>query len=858
MTSRARASLLGVPLLLCAAVLAVVPARAAGETLSPASPRFSYDAGPFTNANVGGLLLGSCDAPEGCDEHEFTVSIPAGYYEGLRRQGRTGVVQVALSWEDVANDFDLVLANADGDPIATSGFGNSDFERINFTELPSGTYTVQVTIFRVVNASFHVDVSLQSFVSTPTVSQADAGGMTFGNATPVTLERSSGEPDIDIAPNDDVYVNFPLGAGTNSILFKSTDDGNTFKPLGALHPNNNPLPANILGGGDSYIAIDPTGRFCFSELNTLLSLGIGCSNDGGKTFPVADALAIDPQTPLVDRQWQAATPQGEQFLSAQYGIVDGEVSHPGIRLFKEVANGTSLFEMIQEIDTGRSMKSYNMVADPTDTDANGGTIVNAYLRSNQGADKLAKPHELMVWQSTDGGETITTHRVAALPTTPGNNFASVDIDRQGNVYVAWSEQGTWDIFYSIARKGHLDSWSKPVRVNADPRARTAIQPTIKVGDRGRVYVGYYGAEQYGNPDNLTNGVWNAYVAWSANGACMLDASPCAAPAFHQAQVTNHPVQHRGICLGGTGCGGDPYYGDRSMLEFLDIAFSPSTGQAHVVVTDSSRTNGGTTITLYHQLAGPSAYAGKPAISVPSRVGSSVSDASGDAGWPYESPPPMAATPGADILSVAVSRAGANFKIVMTVADASAFLDALQAGAGTELLIGTRFASELDVIWAGMRFAGREPEFVAGHMGGGLLVDTYVPDADIPVTGSVDEASGRITMEVPVSALKTQLQRPEGQDGPFVPAFASATMPAYSVTGFSFAGVTTIDDDVAKHLLDVTPSFTLGKPPAAVKGSRQQQTAPRKPLASTGADGLAIAFVLLAAAALVARRLRVLS
>src|SRR4051794_5060737 len=76
------------------------PRAQAADTLSPEKPAFSYDAGPYTNLNVGGLLVGSCDVPQGCDTHDFGVSIPAGYYEGLRAQGKVGVVQIAVTWQD--------------------------------------------------------------------------------------------------------------------------------------------------------------------------------------------------------------------------------------------------------------------------------------------------------------------------------------------------------------------------------------------------------------------------------------------------------------------------------------------------------------------------------------------------------------------------------------------------------------------------------------------------------------------------------------------------------------------------------------------------------------------------------------
>jgi len=801
--------------LLAWGLVETTPAQAA-ETLSPTSPSFSYDAGPYTNVNVGGLLIGSCEVPEGCDNHDFTVDIPAGYYEALREQGKVGVVEIAASWPNNEDDFDLGLLDAEGNPIATSGFGNSDFERIEFTELPSGEYTIQMAVFRVANSSFHMDVRLKAMEPTPTAAVA-GGSMRFSNGAPVALERSSGEPNVEIAPDGAVFVDMPLGAGTNSILYKSSDNSQTFKPLAPYHPNNNPLPNNVLGGGDSYTSIDLEGRICFSELNTLLSLGIGCSTDGGKTFVPADPLVIDPTTPLVDRQWQAATPQGEQFISAQYGIVSAGPSQPGIRVHKETAKGSNVFTQVATVDTGESMKSYNMVADPTDTDGDGGTVVQAFLRSNGGEDKALRPHQLAVWQSTDGGTTITTHTVANLETTPGNNFASLDVDRSGNVYVAWSEQGTWDILYSVAKKGDLDNWTTPVRVNLDPEARTAIQPTIRVGDAGRVFLGFYAASQYGNPDALTGGEWHAFMAYSTDGDCQLDSS-CTTPTFHQTRISDHVLQHRGICLGGTGCGGDPYYGDRSMLEFLDIAFAPETGQAHVITTDSSRTNTGTTITMYRQIAGPSAWADAGDVSDTTHVGDHVADETGDAEWPYESPTPSQKSSAADIIGVTLSRPDQEtLRIVMQNADVADFAGALQAGLGTELLIGTRFATGLDVFYLGMRVGlDGEPVFEGGHLVSAGLVDVYEADSDVTVTGALDAAEKTITMDVKLADLKTELQQPDTveTDPPIVQGVNNGD-PLYSVMGFSFVGTQSTTDPLAKHWLDVTPAFSV---PASVNTS----------------------------------------
>ena len=126
-------------------------------------------------------------------------------------------------------------------------------------------------------------------------------------------------------------------------------------------------------------------------------------------------------------------------------------------------------------------------------------------------------------------------------------------------------------------------------------------------------------------------------------------------------VNEHPVQFGGICLGGTGCGGDPYYGDRAMLEFLSIAFDPTTGAARVIYTDSSQAEinanfdaSNTVIPVARQTSGPSAYANKAAVADAGAYGSSINDPSGDAGFPTNDIVPMTAAPGADITKVALS------------------------------------------------------------------------------------------------------------------------------------------------------------------------------------------------------------
>src|SRR4051812_24782469 len=208
-TSRVRrlGALVAIGAAALAAVLVVPAGAASTPTVSPGNRSYSYDAGPFTNFNVGGLLLGSCSVPQGCDDHQVKIDVPASYYQNLRRAGRVGAVEISLSWENNVNDFDLGLLDKDGNVMATSGFGNSDFEKIVYTELPSGTYTVETAIFRSVNTSFHARVQLVDIKSGASAVAPGTADLGFSNGTPATFERSSGEPNMVSDPaNGDLYA----------------------------------------------------------------------------------------------------------------------------------------------------------------------------------------------------------------------------------------------------------------------------------------------------------------------------------------------------------------------------------------------------------------------------------------------------------------------------------------------------------------------------------------------------------------------------------------------------------------------------------------------------------------------------
>lgn len=145
----------------------------------------------------------------------------------------------------------------------------------------------------------------------------------------------------------------------------------------------------------------------------------------------------------------------------------------------------------------------------------------------------------------------------------------------------------------------------------------------------------------------------------------------------------------------------------------------------------------------------------------------------------------------------------------------------------------------------MLYSGGQPGFAAGHLTSAGLVDVYEVDGAITVTGGVDGETGEITMEVPTSALTTTLAAPEGAERKVLPGL-HADRPLWAVTGFSLVGVTAADDALAKHLLDVTPTFV-------VAGSHVAGAVTKKPQLPATGIGVGWAGLLLLGGALALRR-----
>ena len=139
------------------------------------------------------------------------------------------------------------------------------------------------------------------------VAPAARGAGGFG-APVVVTGLDTGEPGVEVASDGTIYVNAPAGLLSNipaspSFVFRSEDGGATW----ALTPPD--ARADLPGGGDSDVAIDPaTGTLYMTDL-WLGSATVSRSTDRGETWLANPCEGIVVQ----DRPWVATSGGGNVY-----------------------------------------------------------------------------------------------------------------------------------------------------------------------------------------------------------------------------------------------------------------------------------------------------------------------------------------------------------------------------------------------------------------------------------------------------------------------------------------------------------------------------------------------------------------
>ncbi|MDE3193775.1 MAG: hypothetical protein KGN00_08835 [Chloroflexota bacterium] len=352
-------------------------------------------------------------------------------------------------------------------------------------------------------------------------------------SAPVTLGADDpryrgGEPTLQVGPTGTLWLT-EVGPAQ---IWRSTDGGASWASV----------PPPLANGGDDLDAAED-GRGRLHVVDQSHDCGFYYrSSDGGGTFERVQATRgggrwIDAPG---DCQRTGSLPFDRGWVRT-FGpdvvyIADKESGHTAVEVSSD---GGDTFTYIRR-DTGEVSGA---AIDPLD-----GTL---YLLYQEGgafdAQRGAMVQPSVLADATlDGGRTFTTARVVDRPGHDvGGGFATAAVDRDHNVYVAWSDDsdGTYQIYLSASRD-HGRTWSAPLRVSS-PRGAN-VYPTVVAGDPGRVAVAWYGtSDPARSRSDAPDARWSVYVALTVDALALrptLVETTVAPTPFHRGPICAHVSQ----------------------------------------------------------------------------------------------------------------------------------------------------------------------------------------------------------------------------------------------------------------------------------------------------------------------------
>ena len=652
---------------------------------------------------------------------------------------------------------------------------------------------------------------------------AQAGsGITFGHAVVVDHQRVTGEPSLTVSPtlntagSHDIYVSAPWGfSTTTSYVWKSEDGGQTFHLVGDEAPPEGKPAMTCAGGGDSSIVNDNSGNLYFADLQGLTDVSDSVSVDGGNTFVTTCNSANDVG---VDRPWLAT--YGDPLTSGrEYMTVDeieqcdpdhcglGQVGSNMLELTS--ASGANALTQTFSPLPGQQVEPDGIVGGAVVDQRNGDLYLvhTAYTDAAGnlvgGGDGNGNDNAIVVDRFPGGySQTVATpippgsislckpynpigpcasETVVHAPLNSsgdstinnGQDFATMAIDRSGNLYVVWAQSpvdssgnvdGPTAIYMATSTDGGAN-WTKPINVSSHvPGLQTNVFPWLAAGNAGRVDLVWYGTPTLGSCPNepcgagFINGTWNVYMAQTLNAVTSSGAAN-ANPSFTTARVSEYPVHTGTICEFGIAC---TTGGDRGLLDFIQVQADPS-GAADIVYADGANDdfNGGETSALVdfvQQTGGPGLYG--TTISGTARSGSAPgSPAAYYAANGSETP----AAPGSSmrIVNSSVAKSGKNFIVTMKVGSLASLLPDPTLG-GSDAIWLTRWelpnphataASQGHIFYAAMESDnGGPPTFYDGDSVCGVF-STHCKVINYPPAHTISGSytpSGTITLTVPMA------------------------------------------------------------------------------------------------------------
>jgi hypothetical protein len=588
--SRMKRPCLGFALFLALLALPAAAADPSSGSISPAATSASWSGSFVTPAVVTGCFPLGVRLPA-CDFYTLTIVPPS---------QSNYLVRISVVAANGADDIDLYVRDAAGDPVASSTTG-AGVEEVVLVSPPAGTYTIAVLPSLVVPPSSYTGQALldlsapvpgsNAFLATPVPpgftgvpqnSPARASRQFKVSFNPVG--RQAAEPTIGVNRNNVAFFaagafDFPSSTAparlARTLVMRSTNKGKTWQPVspplvaGIPESEANPtFPPNSL---DPYVYVDPVGLNPAGETGRVFSvdLDLACganaifSDDQGANWTKVPLFACN--TPVNDHQTLVTAPAPPGFPTVGYpNMLYMCVNRVSDSICNRSRNGGLSFE-----PTGSPAF---LGEDPAAGGFCGG-LTGHLAADSAGRIFLPKGHCGNPWISisSDAGTTWTRVKIASHLAMPDHEV-SLAVDTADNIYAVFHD-GVFRLPFLSVSTDHGLHWSTPVMI-APPQVREVNFPAIVAGDPGRIAVLYPGTENANAADATRP--WNAYVLISTNALA-------AQPKFTWTSA-NDPADpvHRGTC-GPDRCDAQD---SGSMFDFLDIHTSPADGAVWATVSDT--------------------------------------------------------------------------------------------------------------------------------------------------------------------------------------------------------------------------------------------------------------------------------
>ena len=576
-----------------------------------------------------------CSAAPTADAHTVQLTVPDGTYDAVDIRLTASITASGPSAP--ATDVIATIIAPDGSVTnADAGFVGAA-ETVALSNPVPGTYEVRACAFAgVAPQTYDGALTLTATGRSPLV--ATGAPCAAPSDTPkfemdyIDTARAGGEPLIAVHPDGQLlwgshagttHFYSPAAPSPTSAAFVEnyqgqtysyvSEDGETFTFVPRVGAADSGLLAPVggvpaTGFSDPEFAIDEAGNVYTSEIN-LANVAVYKSTDGGRSYGLQNVFAFTSS----DRQWMEADREDELYMTANgFGggpFPGGPAGQLGHFLAKSTDGGVTW--------NGPSTTNPDGIGDLR-IDRDNGIL---YELSVSAAGDIAVARFPAIRDED------TDFTVELLPVVSGVGLTGVqrlidptlDIDRDGNLYVVWSDNGSGlrdaGIYYAASSDGGA-SFSQPVRVDPDDNAD--VWPWLAVGAPGQVVISWLQGDQVVEGD-LPGEEGGEDVRWSVATATTstglgCDVSPTAG--FRVTTASSEPIHTGTICQHGTTCQTD--LTDRRLGDYFSVVVAQD-GRIHIATADT-RQGGAISLPLHiRQASGPTldaAPAPAPAVTPP--------------------------------------------------------------------------------------------------------------------------------------------------------------------------------------------------------------------------------------------------